>query len=77
MAKIKPGQELVYIDGLNMILEEGREIYAQEIQNSEYHDCGSKLGYLKTIVDLALRHEDLKDDFKAYLKKVVNFRDVA
>lgn len=68
--KVKPGQELVYIDGLNVMMEEGGEIYAQEILNSEYHDCGSKLGYLKTIVDLALRHEDLKEGFREYLRSL-------
>ena len=68
--KVKPGQELVYVDGLNVMMENGAEIYAQEIQNSEYHDCGSRLGYLKTIVDLALRHEDLKGDFKEYLRSL-------
>lgn len=67
---ISSRQELVYVDGLNVMLKEGKEVYAQEIFNSEYHDCGSKLGYLKTIVDLALKHEELKDDFREYLKSL-------
>lgn len=35
------------------------------------HDCGSKLGYMKANVEYALRHEELADDFKAYLKEIV------
>jgi UTP--glucose-1-phosphate uridylyltransferase len=32
------------------------------------HDCGSKLGYMKANVEYALRHNDLGEEFKAYLK---------
>lgn len=36
------------------------------------YDCGNKLGYLKATVELALRHESLKADFKDYLTKILN-----
>ena len=36
------------------------------------HDCGSKLGYVKANVEYALRHPELKDDFKEYLKTFLN-----
>jgi len=35
------------------------------------HDCGSKLGYMKANVEHALRHEELGDDFKAYLQQLI------
>jgi UTP--glucose-1-phosphate uridylyltransferase len=35
------------------------------------HDCGSKLGYMKANVEYALRHEELGDDFKAYLQQLI------
>ena len=35
------------------------------------HDCGSKLGYMKANVEYALRHPDLKDTFKDYLRSMV------
>jgi len=34
------------------------------------HDCGSKLGYMKANVEYGLRHADLADDFKIYLKSL-------
>ncbi|MDP7593247.1 MAG: UTP--glucose-1-phosphate uridylyltransferase GalU [Litorilituus sp.] len=34
------------------------------------HDCGSKLGYMKANVEYGLRHAELGDDFKAYLKSL-------
>ena len=33
-------------------------------------DCGSKLGYLMATVEYALRHPDLSDEFKTYLRSV-------
>ncbi len=35
------------------------------------HDCGSKLGYMKANVEYALRHDELGDDFKAFLQQLV------
>jgi len=35
------------------------------------HDCGSKLGYMKANVEYALRHDDLGDEFKAYLQELI------
>lgn len=33
------------------------------------HDCGDKLGFLKATVDLALKRDEFKDEFTAYLKE--------
>lgn len=35
------------------------------------HDCGSKLGYLKAMVDYGLKHPELGEDFNRYLRSVV------
>lgn len=63
-------RELVYIDALNILLEQNKNCYAKEIENGVYRDCGSKLEYLKTVVDFGLKHEDLKQEFGEYLKKL-------
>ena len=34
------------------------------------HDCGSKLGFMKANVEYGLRHGELADDFKEYLKSL-------
>lgn len=31
-------------------------------------DCGSKLGYLRATVEFALRHPEVADEFRAYLR---------
>ena len=42
-------------------------VYAVLFEGKRY-DCGSKLGYLQASIELALSHEQVKDDFKHYLK---------
>jgi len=32
-------------------------------------DCGSKIGYLKATVQLALQHPEVREDFEAYLRE--------
>tara|TARA_R110000787_G_scaffold70764_10_gene157491 strand:- start:3130 stop:4026 length:897 start_codon:yes stop_codon:yes gene_type:complete len=34
------------------------------------HDCGSKLGYMKANVEYGMRHPELAEDFKAYIKQI-------
>jgi len=34
------------------------------------HDCGNKLGYLKATVSQALKHPELAEDFRVYLREV-------
>ncbi len=63
------GEELYYNDILNLMLAEGEKILSAEIKGGKFYDTGSKLGYLITIVDHALKHKDISQEFKAYLKK--------
>ncbi len=63
-------RELTYIDAINILLERKKKCFALEIKNGRYYDCGNKLEYLKTVVEFALKHEELKQDFAEYLKKL-------
>ncbi len=62
--------ELVYIDAINILLEQKKDCYAMEIQNGRYYDCGNKLEYLKAVVEFGLKHDELKNDFAAFLKQL-------
>jgi UTP--glucose-1-phosphate uridylyltransferase len=53
------------------MIEAGYAFYACVPDNARRYDTGNKLEYLKTVVDFALMHEDLRDDFKEYLKQMV------
>lgn len=45
-----------------------RDVYAVELKNAKYYDCGNKLEYLKAVVDFGLQHEELREDFEKFLK---------
>ncbi len=62
--------ELYWADGMNILLEQGKKTFAVEIENARYYDCGNKLEYLKAVVEFGLKHEDLKEDFADFLKKL-------
>lgn len=46
-----------------------RPVYGVELKGTRY-DCGSKIGYLKATVDFALKHAEVRDEFKTYIQKV-------
>lgn len=64
-----PG-ELVYVDAVNILMEQKKDTYAVEIKGGKYYDCGNKLEYLKAVVEFGLKHQDLNADFKNYLKNL-------
>jgi len=67
---LQEGEELYYNDALKMMLSEGKRILAVEIKGGKYYDTGNKLEYLKTMVEFALKRNDVNGEFKAYLKSL-------
>lgn len=67
----KSGEELVYIDALNILLSEGKPVYAVEIKGGRFFDCGDKLEYLKTVVGLALEHPELNGPLRKFLREIL------
>jgi UTP--glucose-1-phosphate uridylyltransferase len=72
LANLKEGQELYYNDALKLMMNDGKRILAAEIKGGKYYDTGNKMGYLRAVVDAALRHKGLNGEFREYLKSVVN-----
>lgn len=68
MEDLQEGQEFYYNDALKLMLEDGKRIIASEIVGGKYYDTGNKLEYLKTVVELALKREDISPEFSAFLK---------
>ncbi|MGV2289767.1 UTP--glucose-1-phosphate uridylyltransferase GalU [Trinickia sp. YCB016] len=66
--KLKPGAggELQLTDALQSLLTE-EQVLAYRYYGTRF-DCGSKLGYLKATVELALRHPEVSKEFEAYLR---------
>lgn len=65
---LEPGKELYYNDALKLMIKDGKKVLAAEIKNGRYYDTGNKLEYLKTMVEFALEHKEVGEDFRAYLK---------
>lgn len=69
--QLQEGQEFYQQTAMQMMIDDDKELLAYEVKNGKYYDTGNKLEYMKTVVDFALKHDDLKDDFMAYLRSVV------
>lgn len=67
---LQEGAELYANDALQAMIKDGKQVLTYEVQNAKYYDAGNKLGYLQTVVDFALQHEDIKEEFKKYLNSL-------
>lgn len=54
---------------IKAMMDDGKPYFAYEIENAEYFDTGNKLEYLKTVVDFALRRDDVGVEFRAWLQE--------
>lgn len=63
-------REFYYIDAINVLLEQKKAVHAVDIKNGRYYDCGNKLEYIKAVVEFGLKHEDLREEFAEFIKKL-------
>ena len=68
LATTRPGagREIQLTDAIGRLLRE-EAVLAYEFSGIRY-DCGSKIGYLKATVDHALKHHEVGEEFRAWLK---------
>ncbi|MBS1223900.1 MAG: UTP-glucose-phosphate uridylyltransferase [Proteobacteria bacterium] len=62
------GNEIQLTDGIAALLHD-EQVLAYEFAGRR-HDCGSKLGYLVATVEYGLRHPELGDRFRDYLREL-------
>ena len=67
LRKLTPGAggELQLTDAIASLLKE-EAVLAHQYEGVRY-DCGSKIGYLKAMVEFGLRHPEVQKEFSAYL----------
>ena len=63
------GGEIQLTDAIALLLKE-QAVLSYEFHGRRY-DCGSKLGYLIATVEQGLKHDELKEEFKAYLQSLI------
>ena len=70
LANLKPGSggEIQLTDGIAALLSE-EQVLAYRYDGVRY-DCGSKQGYLEATVQFALKHPEVGNDFREYLKSL-------
>ncbi len=63
------GKEFYVTDSIiQPMLLDGKDFYGCEIQNSQRYDTGDKLEYIKTVIDFALMHPDMRDGILAHIQ---------
>lgn len=67
---IDKGNELYYVDGVRNMMSDGKKVHAVEIKDAKYYDCGSKVGYLRTVIDHGLEHDDTSGELREYIKSL-------
>jgi len=63
------GGEIQLTDAIAALLQD-EQVLAYEFQGKRY-DCGSKIGYLEATVEYALKHDELSEEFRAYLQNLI------
>jgi UTP--glucose-1-phosphate uridylyltransferase len=66
-AKPGKGGEIQLTDALKSLLNE-TEIYGYVIKGKRY-DAGEKIGYIKTLIEFALKDPEISADFRKFLKE--------
>ncbi len=69
LENLAEGNELYYNDALKLMLNDGKRVLAAEIKNGKYYDTGNKLEYMKTAVEFGLKHPEIGDDFRLWMKE--------
>jgi len=67
---LKPGEELWYNDALKLMLKDGKRALAKEIKGGIYRDAGTKLEYMKTVVEMGLKHQEIGEEFGKWIKEL-------
>lgn len=67
--QLLPGTEFVMTDYvLEPMAKDGKALFGYVLKDSVRYDTGDKLDYLKTVVDFALKRDDIGEAFREYLR---------
>ncbi len=72
LRKQKPGKdgEIYLPEAIESLIETGYPVYACEIENGKYYDTGNKLEYIKTVIEMGLKHPDVNGKLRDFLKEL-------
>lgn len=61
--------EIRLADAFIQLLKEGRPLYGYEFEGTR-HDCGDKFGFVQATIALGLKHPEISEKLRAYLKSL-------
>jgi len=64
------GGEIQLTDAIQK-LNEIQRVFAYEFEGKRY-DVGEKLGFIKTTIEFALQHDELREDLIQFMEKILN-----
>ncbi|MDH4330098.1 MAG: UTP--glucose-1-phosphate uridylyltransferase GalU [Candidatus Moranbacteria bacterium] len=72
LSKMKSGKsgEIRLADAFDIMLSENKVLYGR-ILEGEWLDTGNKLNFMKASIHLGLKHPEIKDELRKYLKKMM------
>ncbi len=73
LERVEPGKggEIQLTDAILEMIKYGDKVLAYDFEGDRY-DIGDKFGYIRANVEFGLRHDDIKEDLKAYLKDIAD-----
>jgi UTP--glucose-1-phosphate uridylyltransferase len=69
LGKLTPGKDEIRLTNALKALLKRKPIYGYKFEGKRY-DCGSKIGFLEAVVDMGLKHPEVKKEFRKYLNKI-------
>jgi UTP--glucose-1-phosphate uridylyltransferase len=69
-AELTKGSEFMIQPIMQKMIDDNIPFVGCEIKNGTYHDTGNKLEYLKTVVEFAIKHDDLGPEFRKFLRGI-------
>jgi UTP--glucose-1-phosphate uridylyltransferase len=69
LGKLTPGKDEIRLTNALKALLKKKPIYGYKFEGKRY-DCGSKIGFLEAVVDMGLKHPEVRKEFRKYLNKI-------
>lgn len=68
---VTPVHGEVYVPpAIEEYVKAGGSFYGYEVEG-EYYDCGSKMGYMRAVVEMGCRHPEIGEQFREYLGELL------
>lgn len=69
MTRLEEGKEFQIQDAMQAMINDGHRYYAYQVPGAKYYDTGNKLEYVKTVIDFALKDEDMRGEIMEFLRE--------